>query len=201
MKFLSVDFQRDFSREGGQCYRSRSCTRFIVKSLIPHLIRSSTRTAEIISDYRLPRPGDDYQCCVPGTDGYISDVPDEVKEAPVWVKCMNSPLWTRDNAGDPNNDPGLPRQAPTELSDWFLKMLGNPGEHEIVLFGLTLDCCVLCTAQELTFRGYQTRYLVEGVDSYSGDLEEKKSLLNGIALNWGKPIQWEVVIAQANSYP
>jgi nicotinamidase-related amidase len=62
---------------------------------------------------------------------------------------------------------------------------------EIVLIGLTLDCCVLCTAQELCFRGYRVRFLTEAVDTYSGSQEEKLAILKTPLANWGRPISWE----------
>jgi nicotinamidase-related amidase len=50
----------------------------------------------------------------------------------------------------------------------------------VVLIGLTLDCCVLCTAQEFLFRGYDVRVLKEGVDTYGGTAEEKEILLGSV---------------------
>jgi hypothetical protein len=35
------------------------------------------------------------------------------------------------------------------------------------------------------------RFLVEGVDSYSGSSEEKRALLKVPLANWGKPMSWE----------
>ena len=64
----------------------------------------------------------------------------------------------------------------------------------IVLFGLTVDCCVLCTAQELNFRGYNVYILEEATDTYSGSLEEKEIVLNNPPLtNWAEKISWEEV--------
>ena len=62
--------------------------------------------------------------------------------------------------------------------------------REIILIGLTLDCCVLCTSQELSFRGYKVRFLVEAVDTYSGSLKEKQAMLETPHANWGQPISW-----------
>ena len=47
-----------------------------------------------------------------------------------------------------------------------------------------MDCCVLCTAQELNYRGYNVKILYEAVDSmdptneeYKRQLSEKSSIL------------------------
>jgi nicotinamidase-related amidase len=70
--------------------------------------------------------------------------------------------------------------------------VGSANETEaVVLIGLTLDCCVLCTAQELSFRGYKVKFLVEAVDTYCGSQEEKQAILKVPLANWGQPISWE----------
>ena len=96
---VSVDFQKDFSAEGGMAYRPRPCADFIKDVLIPEVRMTGLRIAEIVSDYRLPRLGDEFECCVPGTTGYESEIPEDVKHPRVWVKCMNSPGWVRENGG------------------------------------------------------------------------------------------------------
>jgi hypothetical protein len=106
---ISVDFQRDFSAEGGLAYRSRPCVDFIKNVLMPEVRMTGLRIAEIISDYRLPRLGDEFECCVPGTTGYESEIPEDVKHPEVWIKCMNSPVWIREHGGIPNKLPGSPR--------------------------------------------------------------------------------------------
>jgi nicotinamidase-related amidase len=189
---ISVDFQKDFSAEGGPCYRVRPCTDFIKDVLVPHLRQRDSRVAEIVSDYRLPRPGDEFECCVPGTVGYESEIPDDVKHPRVWVKCMNSPVWVRENGGIAGKPAGLPYPDPAAFAAWLSATVGSVEEtREIVLIGLTLDCCVLCTAQELSFRGYRVKFLVEAVDTYSGSSEEKGALLKVPLANWGQPISWE----------
>jgi len=63
---------------------------------------------------------------------------------------------------------------------------------EVVLIGLTSDSCVLCTAQELSWRGYNVKILEEAVDNYSGNLKEKKQILSSPPLtNWAKSISWK----------
>ncbi len=191
VKIVTVDFQKDFSAENGLCYVPRPCTEFIKNVLIPYVRKNDIKIKEIISDYRLPRPGDEFECCVPGTDGYISEIPDDVKDPNVWVKSMNSPIWIRENRGLPGKPAGIPYPDPVAFSDWTKVALGAPEDNDaIVLIGLTLDCCILCTAQELRFRGYHVRFLVEGVDTYEGSQEEKQEILKVPLSNWGEPISW-----------
>jgi hypothetical protein len=194
VKIVSVDLQKDFSAEKGLCYIPRPCTEFIKSVLIPYVRRYDIKIAEIISDYRLPRPGDEFECCVPGTDGYKSEIPNDVKDPNVWIKSMNSPIWIRENRGVPGKPAGIPYPDPVAFSDWTKVVLGTPVDNNaIVLIGLTLDCCILCTAQELKFRGYQIRFLVEGLDTYSGSQEEKQEILKIPLSNWGEPISWNQI--------
>jgi nicotinamidase-related amidase len=192
VKIVSVDFQKDFSAEGGACYRPRPCVDFIKNELVPYLCERELTVAEIVSDYRLPRPGDEFECCVPGQPGYESEIPEEVKHPSVWVKCMNSPVWVRENGGLADRPAGIPYPHPGAFTEWLGATVGNPQESsDVILIGLTLDCCVLCTAQELRFRGYRVRFLVEAVDTYSGSQEEKSAILKTPLSNWGKPISWQ----------
>jgi nicotinamidase-related amidase len=191
IKILSVDFQKDFSSPQGIAYRLRPCVDFIKHELITYIREKDLKIAEIVSDYRLPRPGDEFECCVPGTAGYESEIPRDVKQQPVWVKCMNSPVWTRENAGRAGAVHGLPYPDTGGFQKWLHQTIGKPGDvSAVVLIGLTLDCCVLCTAQELSYRAYPVRFLVEGVDTYHGLQAEKSRLLDIPASNWGQPISW-----------
>lgn len=105
---------------------------------------------------------------------------------------MNSPIWTRENIGESNKEPGLPYEDPIAFGKWLDKVVGKPNDVEVVLIGLTIDCCVLCTSQELSMRGYKVYILEEGVDPYSGSQDEKEQILRGPVLNnWAKPIKWE----------
>jgi nicotinamidase-related amidase len=179
----------------------RPCVDFIKQVLIPHLRERDIKLAEIVSDYRLPRPGDEFACCIPGTAGYASEIPADVKHPELWVKCMNSPVWIREHGGVADLPPGLPYPDPAAFTGWLSRTVG-PAEHtEVVLIGLTLDCCVLCTAQELSFRGYRVRFLVEAVDTFNGSLEEKLALLKVPLANWGTPIAWEQLRAIAPGFP
>ncbi|MEI6238210.1 MAG: isochorismatase family protein [bacterium] len=192
LKPLSVDLQKDFSEKGGICYLPRPSVDFVKNTLIPFFREKGLKCAEIISDYRQPRPGDRGDCCHPGTHGYESEIPADIKEGKVWVKCMNSPVWIRENAGDPEKSPGLPYPDPSAFGEWLKENIGEAKDTEVVLFGLTADCCVLCTAQELKFRGYKVYILSEATDTYSGDQNEKKMLLSGVPVsNWAEAISWE----------
>src|SRR5262249_6463862 len=143
----------------------RPCHSFIKKVLTPFLSEHGIKMTEIISDYRLPRPSEHQAYCIPGTPGYESDIPAEVKQDNYWIKAMNSPDWTRKNAGS-TQATGEPFPAREGFKSWLKETIGEPGRQEVVLIGLTLDCCVLCTAQQLYFLGYKVRILVEGVDVY-----------------------------------
>jgi len=190
IKIISIDFQKDFSLKGGACYRSRPSVEFVKEKLIPFLSSKKIEIAEIISDYRQPRAGAG-KCCCPGEPGYESEIPSSVKNENIWIKSMNSPIWIREGAGDAKKKPGAPFQAPEKFTEWLDEVIGKPEEvDEVVLFGLTLDCCVLSVAQELDFRGYEVRILEEGTDSYSGDPTEKEMLFKSPLGNWAEPISW-----------
>lgn len=192
IKIISVDFQKDFTAKGGICYKQRNSVDFIKNTLVPFLRRDNIKIAEIISDYRQPRPGDRGNLCHPGEWGYESEIPKDVKLKNSWIKCMNSPIWIRKNIGISDKKPGLPYQDPVKFNKWLLKTVGKSGEVQVILIGLTIDCCVLCTAQELNWRGYKIKILEEAVDSYSGNLNEKEQILNNPPLiNWAKIISWE----------
>lgn len=192
-KIISIDFQKDFTAEGGICYKPRPSVDFVKNTLVPFLEKKNLKIAEIISDYRQPRPGDRGDCCRPGELGYESEIPESAKENNVWIKCMNSPIWVRDNIGDPTKQPGIPYQDPKKFSEWIEKVIGKPEDTEVVLVGLTLDCCVLCTAQEFNFRGYKVKILKEAVDTYSGEQSEKEALCKTPVENWADVINWEEV--------
>lgn len=192
MHFISVDFQNDFTSVGGACYQDRPCVQFIQEILVPHCRKQGIRIAEIVSDYRPPRPGVLFAHCEPGTPGYASQLAVDVRNPEVWVKCMHSPLWVRENGGVAAKAPGEPYQDPKRFTNWLKTVVGPPqNDHAVVLIGLTLDCCILCTAQELFFRGYRVHFLIEGVDSYSGSQGEKQSLFNSPLANWGEPVSWQ----------
>ena len=184
--------QKDFSAKGGKHYRNHPNVAFIKESLVPYCEKNGLKIAEIISDYRQPRLGDKDDSCNPGTIGYESEIPEKIKLHPIWVKCMNSPIWTRTGIGNPNSKPGLPYEDTKAFSEWIYNIIGVPEETDVVLIGLTIDCCVLCTAQELSMRGYNVFILNEGVDPYSGNQDEKQQILNSSILkNWTTIIDWK----------
>ena len=187
--FLSVDLQNDFTTEGGKHYTPKASVSFMKETLFPFLTGKNIRINEIISDYRQPRPGDRDESCVPGIWGHESIVPKELVKAR-WLKCMNSPLWIRENIGDPNKEPGLPYQDTDKFTTWLTTNLGKPGEVTPIVFGLTIDCCVLSTLQELSWRGYYPWVLKEAVDHYSGKPEDKEVVLKTVASNWVEVISW-----------
>lgn len=56
--------------------------------------------------------------------------------------------------------------------------------------GLALEVCVLSTLQELKYRGYQVKVLHEGVDTYSGGVEQKQLLFETLFPFWGEAFSW-----------
>jgi nicotinamidase-related amidase len=191
MKIISVDFQNDFSSEGGRWYLPRPAVNFLLSEVIPWMRTTEYKIAEIVSDYRLPRPSETEAYCVPGQWGYQSLIPEDVRHGQRWIKAMNSPCWTRSNAGFADEPAGEPYVAAQAFSDWLCRTIGPAQQGlEVALIGLTLDCCVLSTAQELYYRGYKPLYVIEAVDSYSGMQDEKNFLFKTPLSMWGAPIAW-----------
>lgn len=193
IKIISVDVQKAFSAKGGKHFRRRPAVDFLKKVFVPHLLKKNIKIAEIISDYRQPRKGDKDHSCIPETWGYQSEIDDKVKLKPVWIKAMNSPAWTRKSAGNARKKPGEPYPNPQKFKKWLETVVGKPEDVDlIILVGLTTDCCVFCTAQELAFRGYKVKLLKEGTDSYSGSQKEKKMILENYPLkNWAGWTTWK----------
>ena len=189
IQFLCVDLQNDFTTEGGKHYAPKASVTFLKETLFPFLEGRNIKISEIISDYRQPRPGDRGTGCVPGEWGYASIVPENIVKSR-WIKCMNSPLWIRENIGDSTKTPGLPYQDVKAFGEWLEKSIGKPEECTPVVFGLTIDCCVLSTLQELAWRGYHPMVLKEGVDHYNGKIEDRDATLSVVASNWAKAISW-----------
>jgi nicotinamidase-related amidase len=193
IKFISVDLQRDFSAKGGRHYAVRPSVEFIKKILVPYLQKKKIKISEIISDYREEYNHKDNNACIPGTWGYVSEIPEENKKKDVWIKCENSPIWITKNIGNSKKQPGRPYQDPKAFTRWLNKNIGKPGDVDfVVLIGLTLDCCVFCTAQELKFRQYKVRILKEATDVYRGGEKDKEMILENYPLiNWAEPILWK----------
>jgi len=191
-----VDFQRDFTEPGGAAFAPRPSVKFVQNVVVPFFREKGIKAAEIVSDYRQPRPGDKRDICRPGERGFESGIPDDVRLAEVWIKSQNSPAWTRENAGNPDKSPGPPYPDPQGFTDWLKHTIGVPAETGmVVLSGLTLDRCVLCTAQELTFRGYNVGILREATDPASGDPSEREWLLtHPPVLYWARAVSWSRII-------
>jgi nicotinamidase-related amidase len=195
IEFISVDLQNDFATEGGICFDDRPSVDFISKTLIPFLRDNDMMVSEIMSDYRQPRRGDPRYCCIPGDWGFSSILPRDIVKGRVWIKSMNDPTWIRKNGGKADEEPGEPYQDPGAFDEWLEENVGTYEEVDLlILFGLTADRCVLCTAQQLAFRGYDVRVLVEATDVASGDPDELSSLLNNTPFKyWSDPISFDEV--------
>lgn len=106
---------------------------------------------------------------------------------------MNNPIWVRENIGNGNLVARLPYQDPESFNKWLLNNIGKPEKVDlVVLFGLTMDCCVLCTAQELKYRGYNVKMLYEATDPMKNDKEYKILLVtDSPLLVWSGVIHFE----------
>jgi nicotinamidase-related amidase len=117
-----------------------------------------------------------------------------VKHNWIWVKAETSPSWIREGGGKPAAVPGEPYPAPHDFSEWLATTVGPPTQaQEIVLIGLMLEICVLCTLQELRYRGYQARVLFKGVDTYAGAEKQKRLLFETLFPFWGQPIYGQAI--------
>jgi hypothetical protein len=140
---ISVDLQNDFASEGGRIYSPKPCLAFLRTTLFPYLETAGLQVSEIVSDYRQPRPGYTRGCCEPGDWGHESIVPARLTGSRL-TKSMNSPVWTREGIGEADEEPGLPYSDPERFTAWLESGLGRPSDVVPVVFGLTVDCCVLC---------------------------------------------------------
>jgi nicotinamidase-related amidase len=87
-----------------------------------------------------------------------------------------------------------PHPAPHAFSEWLAATIGPPNKDEqIILVGLMLEICVLCRLQELRYRGYRANVLFEGVDTCSGDIEQKRLLCETLFPFWGQAIYWREI--------
>ncbi|MEN8190093.1 MAG: hypothetical protein ABFS19_09625 [Thermodesulfobacteriota bacterium] len=196
---LAIDLQKEFTEPGGFCYQPRPCVDFITETLLPYCLANGLQIAEIISDYRQPRLTDQLSYCIPGSEGYQSIIAAGLRNGEPRVKSTHSPAWVREKSEKGDAEPGLPVPDPAGLDSWFSRLLGPPDEElRIVLIGLTLDCCILSTAQELHFRGYHVRYLVEAVDTYDGSIPARDFLLRTTMASWGEPLSWRKFLKMVN---
>ncbi|MBN1390898.1 MAG: cysteine hydrolase family protein [Candidatus Thermoplasmatota archaeon] len=189
---VCIDLQNDFATRGGRYQIPGPSIDLMVNIMFPFLMEYGISIAEIVSDYRQPRPGDDRDCCRPGEWGYESLVPPALRKGRQWVKSMNSPVWTRKGIGDPSVVPGSPFPDPAGFERWLDEHVGKRDEVVVVLFGLTADCCVLSTVQELRWRGYDVHVLSEATDVRSADQDEKRRFLSTAPfIFWGRTVGWE----------
>ena len=158
--------------------------------MFPYFRKHNIKTNEIVSDYRQPRPGDGGDCCRPGEWGYESIVPKDLCKSQ-WVKCMNSPIWIRENGGKKDIVPGAPYADSKAFGDWIEDNIGSPDEVTPVIFGITIDCCVLCTIAEFRWRGYEPIVIREAVDHNTGNLKDRDIVLEKTAIRWwSKVMDW-----------
>lgn len=190
MKFIWIDLQNDFASEWWYARRSRPCVSFIKNSLVPFFAENNIKTLEIISDYRLPRKKAKKEKCVPWTWWYQSILPDTIKTNPTRIKSMHSPLWVRKNRWTTNET----SYAYQDI-EWFDNRIKNQiwSEKEVILYWLTLDCCVLSIAQELSWRWFKVYLLNEWVDMFDGKKQSKDNFIQNNIWFWAKPITFSEV--------
>lgn len=191
--FICIDFQKEFTRPEGKWFNPGESIGFVKNTLAPYLREKNIKVVEIISDYRQPRPGDSGDGCYPGTVGYESDLPEDLRKEEQWIKSKNSPIWVREGRGDGKAVPGIPYQDADGFGKWLEKYVGDPKDTQVILFGLTLDCCVFATAQELDWRAYKVFILREATDTSHADMDQKSFILSDISnlKNWAKVISFE----------
>ena len=192
IKIISVDFQKDFTEKEGFAYKPRVSVDFVKNTFVPFIRKNKIKIAEIISDYReIPLSPRGF-FCQPGTVGYESEIPNEVKIKDVWIKCQHSPVWIRKNIGIEKRKLGTPYADPKKFEKWLDKNIGNPKKIDfVVLIGLTINCCLLSVAQELFFRGYKVKILKEATDDFGGSIQDKENAFKILKGNrWADPISW-----------
>lgn len=189
---ISVDTQYDFTREGGKHYNRERCSPYFIRNeIVPFLVDKKIKIGEIVSDYRQPRSGDSDESCIPGTWGYTSEIPPEIISFRL-VKSMNSPLYARSYGGNRDHEAGPPYIDHSRFYDWMISTAGSGVGRvdKIILIGLTLDCCVLCTAQILRMHGHNVLIVLEGTDTYNPHLQPKDAVMQMVVSNWAEPISW-----------
>ena len=124
--------------------------------------------------------------------GFESEIPEDVVHKPMWIKSLSSPVWIGKNRGNKDKKPGYPYPDEKRFSKWLARIAGKPSKDtKVILCGLTLDRCILSSAQEIDFRGYDVYILSEGTDMFSGNPEEKEYMLNNVPIkNWANPLSW-----------
>ena len=198
-EFIAVDIQNEFATEGGKFYSLKPSIKFLNETLFPYFKKNNIKINEIVSDYRQPRPGDAGDGCYPCEWGYQSLIPDDLRKS-LWTKCMNSPIWIRENIGEKDKKPGLPYPDSNSFGKWIDENIGKPNEVRPIIFGLTIDCCILSVVQEFRWRGFQPIIIKEAVDHASGEEEDKKAVLEKTAIKWwAEVVSWDEFRKNTNS--
>lgn len=182
-EFIAVDIQNEFAAEGGKFYSHKPSVEFTNNKLFPYFRQKGIKINEIVSDYRQPRPGDSGDGCYPGEWSYESLIPSDLRKS-LWIKCTNSPIWIRENIGVRDKKPGPPYPDSNAFGKWVKENIGTPEEVRPVIFGLTIDCCVLSAIQEFRWRGFHPVVIREAVDHTSGKEEDKIAVLEKTAITW-----------------
>lgn len=182
-EFIVVDFQKDFTTVDGLCYINGESIDFVKNDLKEFFQTNKIKVHEIKSDYSLPRLNRTEASCVPNTDGFLSDLSEDVRYSDPWIKCMHNPLWIRKNIGKANRKQGKPYQDSKKFNKWLINHIGLPEDNkEIVLFGLSMEVCILSVAQELYFRGYNVKVLYEATDPMNIRMEYKDFIAENSSL-------------------
>lgn len=197
MRFISVDLQNDFATEWWFAYQERPSVDFIKKTLIPYFKENNIECSEIMSDYRLPSKKSNRSKCVPWTWWFESILPNDIKYVNQWVKSMHSPIRIRKNwwiSAETSYAYPDPRLFETRL-----RHLPN-NENTIILFWLTLDCCILSAAQEFSWRWYDVYILEEWVDLFDWDQIRKKEFLKNNTRFRAKTISFDTLWSVKQTY-
>lgn len=168
-RFLAVDVQNEFMHPDGCWFNRGTSPYFIQSTLLPYLQEKKCPIVEIISDYGAPRPGHSTNGCIPGTFGYLSVIPSFQHHGSYWVKSMHNPIWIR----NPLSTYKTPVPCPDLFTHWLEESVGSPEETIVILFGLTMEVCVMNVCQELYFRGYESKLIIEGTDPMNERLQYK----------------------------
>lgn len=195
---LSVDLQHEFASPQGRLYRRRDCVPFLLETVFPTAMARQWPIHQILADYRDPsRPASTWHCA-PGTWAGTSLLPVAAGASRPWYKAAPSPAWTRDGAGRVDAAPGPAQPDPDGFSRWLHAAIGPAGSGSlIVVVGLILEVCVLSTLQELSLRGYRAHVLLDGVDTFTGDVLQKQALCDALFPFWGIAINWDDLLETA----
>ena len=194
---VAVDIQDEVTQPSGKMYNpARESWKFLREIFFPYCLSLGILIRDLVSDYRLPRSGDEFHACDPSSKGFRSSIHPAILHPRKWVKSKNLCVWTRVDAGrieEVDTDPYEPHADVVGFERWAHRVLGKPGENVVVLIGYTLECCVLATAMWLSHMGYSVKILEEGVDTNSGTPESKKAVFDFVLgeNGWAEPIQWK----------